>query len=190
MSNEVASNFGNRHFRQALLGCATIWFFLLVADQFMRAWAKKYVPSTLVYFAQVSGLFPKAARNIIEYRAEGWLCGEQRYVELDMTQLFPMLAGNKENRFYRAMHFFRNNKKVMRSLDSFTVRNHPFVLTRDGMESVKGVRFLSLRIPLPESPAAVKRHRWEPLGAYPEKYRVTWYSTSDRALRKRCDGGA
>jgi len=38
----------------------------------------KILPRAVVYFFQVSALFPLAAFNTIDYRAEGWVCSERR----------------------------------------------------------------------------------------------------------------
>src|SRR5689334_15473649 len=54
------------------------------------------LPQPLVYFTQVAGLFPRAAKHAVEYRAEALLCGEREWIEIDVRPFFPIDADNKE----------------------------------------------------------------------------------------------
>jgi hypothetical protein len=165
---------------------AALYFSIILLDRFKRSWANALFPPVAVFFAQISGLFPTAATAAVEYRAEGWLCREQRYVELDMDPLFPMLADNKESRFHRVLYFFRRERTVLRALDSFIVSNTPPVETGFGFDRLGGVRLLSLRIPLPADRSEVTRYQKLPLPDYPPEQRKTWYHTPANIRRQRC----
>ena len=179
----LARNFGPAPLRAALVAVALGYFAMLIADH-VRARGLRSVP--VLFFAQIADLFPQASAGIIEYRAEGWLCGEQRFAEIDMGKLFPMLAGNKENRFYRLMHFYRQSGRVLGALDAYCVRRYPPVPTEAGADRIGGVRFTSLILPLPEDPSSVARYSRKPLSEYPDVPRHLWYSTPARIAAARC----
>lgn len=186
----VAENSGGRVVRRVLIVLALGYFSLMILDRFTRSKVNARVPPVAVFFAQISGLFPSAAVNSIDYRAEGWLCREGRYVELEMDRLFPMLAANKENRFYRIMHFYRRNRLVITELDSFIVGRYPADAVAAGGDRLGGVRLLSLRLPVPSERSEVKRYRRRPLSEYPSEQRIEWYWTPRRKLENRCAGEA
>src|SRR6185369_16131667 len=76
------------------------------------------------YFTQLAALFPGAARHAIDYRVEGYRCRDKTWVEIDVWPWFPIDAGNKENRFYRVIHFYGDahpHRQTMRALDEFIV---------------------------------------------------------------------
>jgi hypothetical protein len=110
------------------------------------------LPREANYFVQVAALFPFAALTSIDYRAEGFVCKEGAWMELDTRPYFPIDPDDKENRFNRVMHFFRENRRTMTALDSYLVENHNSAAHEDGIRrdlAIGGVRLLSLRIPLP-----------------------------------------
>jgi hypothetical protein len=182
----LAPNFGPVPFRMMLVFVALGYFSLLIADHVRARGLRSLVPGPIVFFAQIADLFPQASAGIIEYRAEGWLCGERRFAEIDMGKLFPMLAGNKENRFYRLMHFYRQNGTVLAALDAYCVRRYPLVPTEAGPDRIGGVRFTSLILPLPGNPAEVARYARKPLSEYPDIPRRLWYATTGPIASARC----
>lgn len=181
---DLARNFGPAPLRYSLIALALGYFALLIADHARVRGLRSVAPGPVLFFAQIADLFPDASAGVIEYRAEGWLCGGKRYVELDMGKLFPMLAGNKENRFYRLMHFYRSNAKVLGALDAYCVRRYP--PAGEGMDRLGGVRFSSLILPLPKEPAEVVRYSRKPLSDYPDLRRRLWYRTPARVMAARC----
>src|SRR5579863_921246 len=70
----------------------------------------RVLPRTANYFVQVAALFPYAASTSIDYRAEGYVCNEGAWMELDTRPYFPIDPQDKQNRFNRVMHFFRENR--------------------------------------------------------------------------------
>jgi len=181
-----ARNFGPAPIRMGLALLALGYFFLLIADQARLPALRSIVPGPVLFFGQIADLFPSASSGIIEYRAEGWLCGGRRYVELDMGRLFPMLAGNKENRFYRLMHFYKRSRKVLGALDEYCARRYPPIAGPDGPDRIGGVRFLSLILPLPGGPGEVARYARKPLSEYPGLEPKVWYRTPARIAAARC----
>ena len=154
------------------------------------------LPRAANYFVQVAALFPRAAVASIDYRAEGFVCSEGAWRELDTRPYFPIDPDDKENRFNRVMHFFRENRKTMTSLDSYLVDNHNSAKHEDGIppaRAIGGVRLLSLRIPLPSPGDRLQRVSRQPLSFYPEDQRKVFYYTPRSKLAERCGttvGGA
>jgi len=147
------------------------------------------LPRSANYFLQVSALFPYAAVASIDYRAEGWVCADNKWEELDTRPYFPLDADNKENRFQRVMHFFRQDETTMHALDAYLVERHVSGKGLDGIDSVKpigGVRLMSLRIPLPSPGQPLERNRRLPLSQYPEEERHVFYHTPRSKLADRC----
>lgn len=182
----VAANFGPAPLRFGLVAAALIYFAVLIADHTRTRGLRSVVPGPFLFFAQIADLFPEASAGIIEYRAEGWLCAQKRFVELDMGKLFPMLAGNKENRFYRLMHFYRQTPEVLRALDAYCTAHYPPIATEAGPDRIGGVRFMSLILPLPKDPSEVVRYSRKPLSDYPDVPRHLWYRSSVRMAAERC----
>jgi hypothetical protein len=143
----------------------------------------KLLPRPWVYFAQIAALFPSAAPKTIEYRAEGWSCAERRWNEIDVRPYFPLDADNKENRFQRALQFYRKNRTVMRALDDYVVKRWNV-----GAEhaQIGGVRFLSLRIPYPKPGEHVEPYGYQPLSHYPADQRHEWYWSPKSRRAERC----
>ncbi len=142
----------------------------------------KVLPRPVGYFFQVSVLFPLAALTTIDYRAEGWLCREGRWVELDTTPYFPIDAHTKENRFNRVMHFARDDHKVMAALDDYLVHEH----NAHHDTQIGGVRLQSLRIPIPKL-GHVERYALHSLADYPEDQRKRFFTTPKSKRAERCD---
>jgi|HubBroStandDraft_6_1064221.scaffolds.fasta_scaffold17475_3 hypothetical protein len=147
------------------------------------------LPRAANYFVQVSALFPWAATASIDYRAEGFICSEGAWMELDTRPYFPIDTEDKENRFNRVMHFFRENRPTMTALDSYLVNQHNSAMREDGIPSdraIGGVRLLSLRIPIPAPGDRLQRMSRQPLSSYPEEQRKAFYHTPRSRLAERC----
>jgi hypothetical protein len=142
----------------------------------------KILPRSILYFGQIAALFPHAGEKQIDYRAEGWICSERKWVEIDPRPWFPIDHDNKENRFYRAVQFYRENRKVMRALDEYVTAHHN--ASHDA--KIGGVRILSLRIPLPPPGTKIDPYKREELVKYPEDQRHNWYWTPGSMRRERC----
>jgi hypothetical protein len=138
----------------------------------------------VLFFCQIAALFPHAATYTIEYRAEGYTCGG-RVVEVDVRPYFPIHADDKENRFDRAMHFYRNDKPVMEALESYVMREY----NRSEPDKIGGVIFLSLRIPIPPPGSPFPRYERVPLADHPKEQRKVWYVTPHDLVMKRCKEG-
>lgn len=111
------------------------------------------------------------------------MCSEQRWKEIDTRPHFPMHAGNKENRFYRAMHFYRKHRQTLQSLDEYLVDSH----NRDASsERIGGVRLLSLRIPLPALGDPAPRWSRRPASEFQGDRRRNWYWTPRSKRAARC----
>lgn len=143
---------------------------------------RRTLPAPVLFFVQMACLFPNAAVFQIEWRAEAYSCEEDTFVPLDVRPYFPLHAEDKENRFARAMHFHRRDPVVLRALEEYVLaRAH-----REGGSRFGGVRFSSLRLPLPEPGTTVLRHRYVEIAEVPESRRKAWYVTPSPERRSRC----
>jgi hypothetical protein len=143
----------------------------------------KFLPRTWVYFTQVAALFTDASPRVIDYRAEGFLCAEKKWVEIDVRPYFPLDADTKENRFQRALQFFRHDPTVMRALEDYVVERYD---ASSSHAEIGGVRFLSLRLPYPAPGEHVEPYVRRPLAAYPERLQHTWHITPISRIGLRC----
>ncbi|MEA2747377.1 MAG: hypothetical protein QOI41_1520 [Myxococcales bacterium] len=155
---------------------ATVWF-----DGVGSTWPAKITPRPWLYFSQVAALFVSAAPKVIDYRAEGWSCSEHRWVEIDVRPYFRIDADNKENRFQRALQFYRKNRNVMRALDDFVVKRH-----NAAGNSIGGVRFSSLRLPYPAPGEHVAPFEQRPLTSYSADQKHAWFWTPTSRRAQRC----
>jgi hypothetical protein len=149
----------------------------------------KVLPRTANYFMQIAALFPKAAVMSIDYRAEGWVCADQKWEELDTRPYFPIDPDDKENRFQRVMHFFREHRPTMQALDAYLVAAHNDGKHADGIpegRAIGGIRVQSLRIPLPKPGDPLTRPTRRPLASYPDEQRAFFYHTRKSKLAERC----
>ncbi len=158
---------------------------LILFDQLSPRTVYDVVPGPVLYFAQVAALFPRASVYTIEFRAEGWSCKDQQFHEIDVRPYFPIHRNDKENQFTRALYFYLRNRLVMRALDSY-ITSH---FNREHADHIGGVRFLSLREPIPEPGSSFPRFVRRPLSAFPEKERHYWYWTPRSMRRDRCEEG-
>lgn len=162
----------------ALLYLCTVWF-----EGIGSTLPAKLSPRVWLYFAQVAALFRYAGMMSIDYRAEGWSCAEKKWIEIDVRPYFRIDAETKENRFHRALQFYRRERKVMRALEEYVIRSHNASSSRP---KIGGVRFLSLRIPYPKIGDRVERLVRKPLSEYPEEMRHYWYWTPTSKRYERC----
>jgi hypothetical protein len=147
------------------------------------------LPRTPLYFLQIAALFPHAATNVIDYRAEGWVCQDHAWREIETRPYFPLDPDDKENRFQRVMHFFRENRPTMHALDDYLVDGHNAGGHADGIpddRKLGGIRVLSLRLPLPEPGAVLTRLTHKPLADYAPTVRKNWYHTTQTKRSERC----
>lgn len=143
----------------------------------------KLTPRVWLFFVQIAALFKNAGVMAIDYRAEGWVCSEKKWVEVDVRPWFRIDADNKESRFHRAMQFYRKERKVMRSLEDFVIKSNNAGGNRP---TIGGVRFSSLRIPYPKVGERVEAIAWKKLDDYPEEMKHAWYWTPSSMRRERC----
>jgi hypothetical protein len=156
------------------------------------------LPSTVLpraanYFLQVAALFPTAATMSIDYRAEAWVCADKKWEELDARPYFPIDPDDKENRFQRVMHFFREDRPTMQALDTYLVERHLSGKGTDGIDPLKpigGIRVMSLRIPLPKPGEPLERSRRLPLTEVPAGERHGFYHTRRSKIAARCGYGS
>ena len=149
------------------------------------------LPRTPHYFLQIAALFPKAAVASIDYRAEAWLCKERAWKEIQTVPYFPLDPDDKENRFQRVMHFYRDNRPTMHALDDYFVDGHNSGAYDDGIskdERIGGIRVLSLRLTLPKPGEPPMRAVKKPLDEYPPEVRKNFYHTISSKRAERCGG--
>jgi hypothetical protein len=142
----------------------------------------KLLPLPARTFIQVSQLFPHAAKDAIEWHAKAWRCDGGGFQELDLAPDFPIHAGDKENRFDRAMFFYLRNHKVLSAIDEYLVRAEHDA----GRPAIGGVMLLSVRIPIPPPGTDEERYHFKPANDYPPSERRYWYVTPSEIRDERC----
>jgi hypothetical protein len=184
---EIARGVGPPWFRRALGGVAAGFFWLVLANSAGLTQGQRWAPDSVRYFARLACLFPSAKLANIDYRAEGYDCGSGEFVELDTRRDFRIRADDKENRFYRTGGFFRHDREVMQALDEYLVARHNARAALGEGQPIGGIRFSSLRIPLPEPGDAIERYHRKALAEYPPRMRKRWYQTPSSKLERRCE---
>jgi hypothetical protein len=180
---------GRARHRAALGALATSYLLGVWLDGTGTGIPARLLPRIPNYFLQVAALFPTAAVASIDYRAEGFVCDEGAWRELDTRPYFPIDPDDKENRFDRVMHFFRENGKTMHALDAYLVERHNAGGSDDEIprdRPIGGVRLSSLRIPIPIPGARLERVSRRPLSSYPDDQRKVFYHTPRSKLAERC----
>jgi hypothetical protein len=181
--------------RAVLVLAATAYLAFLWFDAAGVRGALRFEPRPLRFFTQAACLFPRASQAAIDYRAEGYRCSDSTWVEIDTAPYFPIDADNKENRFTRAMHFFRQNRPTMRALDEWLVHRYNADASWHTMTSsaasdigaIGGIRLSSVRIPIPKPGEPVTRFEHRPLDHYPSDQVKRWYHTPERMVVERCE---
>jgi hypothetical protein len=168
--------------RTGLVSLAFVYLMTVWLDAVGSNIPARYFPRVWLYFAQIAALFPRAGAASIDYRAEGYVCATRRWIEIDVRPWFPLEADTKENRFYRALQFYRAERKVLRELDDFVVaRNNAGAGPKIG-----GVRFSSLRLPYPKLGDRLQPYERKPLAEHPDSVKKAWYWTPASKRRERC----
>lgn len=162
----------------ALFYLVTVWL-----DGVGSNFPARVTPRAWLYFCQIAALFKSAGMMSIDYRAEGWSCADRKWIEVDVHPWFKVDSDNKENRFHRALQFYRKERKVMRALDEYVVKRNN---ATPSLPKIGGVRFLSLRIPYPKLGSHVEPVDRKPLADYPEDMRHNWYWSPGSMRRDRC----
>lgn len=177
---------GPSRFRGLWITLAGLYLVTVWLDGVGSNWPAKLTPRPWLYFSQVAALFVNAAPKVIDYRAEGWSCSEHRWTEVDVRPFFRIDADNKENRFQRALQFYRKNRNVMRALEDFIVARQ----NASGSARIGGVRFSSLRLDYPAPGQRVAPFEQKPLSAYSGEQKHDWYWTPSSHRAQRCKGEA
>jgi hypothetical protein len=151
----------------------------------------KWLPAPVAYFTQVARLFPRAAIATLDYHVDGFRCRDQAWTEIDVRPFFPIDADNKENRFYRTLHFFHDHRQTMRALDDFvTTRYNERALETaaqgQGGERIGGIRIHRLTLPFGAPGEGAARYAKKPLGAYADDERKEIYHTPESKREERC----
>ncbi|CAN5730456.1 hypothetical protein BH11MYX4_BH11MYX4_42070 [soil metagenome] len=174
---ELVSRFRSFWIVVAGLYLATVWL-----DGVGSTFPAKITPRPWLYFSQVAALFVTAAPKVIDYRAEGWSCSERRWTEIDVRPYFRIDRDNKENRFQRALQFYRKNRTVMQALEAFVIKRS----NAGGSPPIGGVRFSSLRLSYPAPGEHVAPYERLPLATYAGDQRHDWYWTPKSRRAERC----
>src|SRR5262249_11409221 len=113
---------------------------------------------------------------------KGYRCARRRFEELDLSPYFPIHAGDKENRFDRALFFYLENKRVLEALDAYIVDAE----SKRG-DPIGGVMIFSLRAPISEPGSDEPRYRRVPVDQIPPSVtRRYWYVTGSDERARRC----
>jgi hypothetical protein len=183
----VAKNWGPVAFRRLLIAAAGLFLGAMTMDRFDPILAYRLVPGPELFFAQMTGLFPNANKHIMDYRAEAWLCREQRFEEADETPFFPVLAGTKESRFHRTLYFYYNHRPTLRALDAYLTDKFSGSPQFAG-EKIGGVRFSKVDEPIPSPGDPVLHFSRKLLSLYPESAVRFLYYTPQSLRDERCAG--
>jgi hypothetical protein len=163
--------------RRGIAVLAVVYLTAIFVDGAHQSWPA-FVPRSALFFVQCSCLFPVAAEMTIDYRIEALHC-DGSASEINPGDIFPVHPDDKENLYSRAMHFFHGNKAVLGALDDF--------IAAHAVEHIAGVRFLSLRIPIPPQGAPdVAPYTRDPIASVPASERKVWYTTPTSTRESRC----
>lgn len=175
--------------RLALRAVSVIYLAGLWLDGVGCDWPARAMPRPVEYFMQVAALFPDAATSASQYRAEGWVCDGARWTELDVRPYFPLDPDDKENRFQRALHFYRDEPAMLGALDAYLVQRHDTRPLDDAIpadRAIGGVRLVSVREPIPRPGSEIRRYERRPLADYPVAERHVVYRTPKATIDQRC----
>jgi hypothetical protein len=180
-----------RRLGAALSVLASLFFVAILSDDFGLHWVSA-IPRPLRYFTQVACLFSEAARAAIDYRAEGFSCEHRSFEELDVRAYFPIDHDSKENRFYRALHFYREDRTTLRALEDYVLARHNQDVragdtgAASALGILGGVRFSSVRVPVGAPGEPVEPYERKPLTAYPDGAIRHFYFTPASERARRC----
>lgn len=190
---EVARASGGRVVSAVLGVIALVYFGFVFAEAVKSGTSAKWLPAPLAYFTQIAALFPGAARHSIDYRVEGYRCRDRSFAEIDVTPWFPIDADNKENRFYRAMHFFGEHphRETLRALDEFITSHYEqdriaAAARGEARDALGGVRFVRVRSAIGEPGQTEERYTKKPLSSFGADDRKDIYYTPESKRETRC----
>lgn len=175
--------------RWTVVACAGSYLLGLWLDGVGSSLPERTLPRPLLFFLQAASLFTQAGSNSIDYRAEAWLCSPGRWVEMDTRPYFEINQDDKENRFHRTLHFYRQNRPTLQALEAYLIESHASGKADDGVPRgarVGGMRFSSLRRPIPELGQHAARWQRHSLSDVPEDMRRRWYWTRRSKRTERC----
>jgi hypothetical protein len=187
---EIARAFGGRWIPLGLGVVAVVYFVFVFAEAAKSGTAARFLPAPLAYFTQIAALFPGAAKHSIDYRVEGYSCKERSFSEIDVRPWFPIDADNKENRFYRAMHFFGEHphRETLRALDEFITSHYETdriaaAARGEARPALGGVRFVRVRSSIGEAGDVDERYEKKPLTSFSSEDRHDLYYTPESRSR-------
>ncbi|APR84829.1 Hypothetical protein A7982_10178 [Minicystis rosea] len=193
---EVARAWGESPVPKAILGfAAAIYLLAVFAEAAKSGTAAKYLPAPIAYFTQVAALFPHASRHAIDYRVEAFRCKDGAWIEIDPHPWFPIDADNKENRFYRTMHFYGDahpHRQTLRAIDDFIFTHYNDAVRgnaaagRGATDPIGGVRFTKVTTPFGNPGEGSARYAKLPLAEYPEGERKVFYYSPESKREERC----
>lgn len=193
----VARAWGESVAPKAILGVVAVMYLAAVYAEAAKSGSTlKYLPAPLTYFAQVAALFPHSSKHAIDYRVEGFRCKDGAWIELDPSPYFPIDADNKENRFYRAMHFYADghpHRQTLRALDEFLVAHFNDTARANAAsghggttDRLGGVRFVRLNLPFGDPGEGSERYRRKAIAEVPEDDRKVLYYSPESKREERC----
>jgi hypothetical protein len=150
---------------------------------------ERVLPHAVDYFMEVAALFPEAAGGAIDYRAQGWVCADGAWQELDTRPYFPLDPDSKENRFQRALNFYREDLVVHRAIDDYLVQRHDAGGHDDGIprgKPIGGVKLVRVRIPIPAAGTPIQPFTRRPLDELPVAEQEVLYTTPRTRVDERC----
>jgi hypothetical protein len=185
LASVTALYFAGVFFEAARSGTAAKYLGKVMDDEAAAPWA---------YFTQLAALFPGASRHAIDYRVEGYRCRDRAWAEIDVRPLFPIDADSKENRFYRAIHFYGDahpHRQTLHALDDFIVRRYDAdaidaAARGEPREPIGGVRFVKVTVPFGAPGDGSPRYERRPLADYPEDQKKALYHTPESKREERC----
>ncbi|MCA9522288.1 MAG: hypothetical protein KC609_15010 [Myxococcales bacterium] len=189
----VVVGFGPRWFRIAL-GVLAALFLLCMLLGVLRSPRQRWFPRPFRFFTQIACLFPYAKRANLDYRVLAYSCDAKRYAELDVRPFFPVNREHKENRFHRAIYFYRRHRRVLQSVEKYLVARYRELLLRTGgapgtsevRGPIGGVLITKVRQSLPPVGSRMPRYRRLRLRDYPRSSIWTVYRTPKSLIRQRC----
>jgi hypothetical protein len=200
---DLGRAFGGRAVPSVLAVIAAVYFAGVFFEAAKSGTAAKYLGKAMgdeaaapfAYFTQLAALFPGASRHAIDYRVEGWRCRDKAWAEIDVRPYFPIDADSKENRFYRAIHFYGDthlHRQTLHALDDFIVHRYDAdaidaAARGEPIELIGGVRFVKVTVPFGEPGDGSPRYVRRPLPDYPEDQRKALpYHTPESKREERC----
>jgi hypothetical protein len=191
----VARAWGGRGVPAILGAAAIVYFVSLWSEAAVRSGVSlRWLPAPLAYFTQIAALFPGPTSHAVDYRAEGFRCRDKTWIEIDVSPWFPIDADNKENRFYRALHFYGDqhpHRPTLQALDELIVTRYDSdaidaAAQGRGGEPIGGVRFTRLGVPVGKPGDGSPRYERKPLVDYPPEQRRHLYYTPESKREERC----